>query len=162
LNEYEGTLVVVSHDRYFINRVATSIGHVAGGRVEVFTGDYDSFLESQTAPAEEPPEPGDAKRAGRERDREQRRSEAEERNRRYRERQAAEARLAPVETEIATVEARVRELTAQQAEPDVYRDGERAKAVSRAKAEAEAKLAQLYERWERIAAENAEGPAAGD
>jgi ATP-binding cassette subfamily F protein 3 len=125
------------------------------------SGDYDAFLESQAAPAEELPEPGDAKRAGRERDREQRRSEAEERNRRYRERQAVEARLAPVETEIATIEARVRELTAQQAEPDVYRDGERAKAVSREKTEAETRLAQLYERWERLAAENAEG-SAGD
>jgi len=153
LNEYEGTLVVVSHDRYFINRVATSIGHVADGRVEIFAGDYDSFLERQAREAGETLEPADGKRAVKERGREQRRNEAEERNRRYRERQAAERRLAPVEAEIAALEARVRELTAQQADPHVYRDGERAKAVGREKSEGETRLTQLYAEWERIAAE---------
>jgi ATP-binding cassette subfamily F protein 3 len=157
LDEYEGTLVVVSHDRYFINRIATSVGEVDGGRIEVHAGDYDAWLERRQATAAGPPSGGpaeeDARRAAREREREERRLEAEERNRRYRERKAAEDRLAPVEAEIAAVERRVRELAEAQADPALYRDGARAREVGRDRAEAETRLAELYARWEDLAAE---------
>ncbi|HKQ63344.1 MAG TPA: ABC-F family ATP-binding cassette domain-containing protein, partial [Candidatus Polarisedimenticolaceae bacterium] len=49
LNDYAGTLVLVSHDRYFINRVATSIGEVGSGRLERYVGDYDVWLEQLRA-----------------------------------------------------------------------------------------------------------------
>jgi ATPase subunit of ABC transporter with duplicated ATPase domains len=103
LAEYEGTLVVISHDRYFINRVATSIGEVGGGRIEVFSGDYDAWLEKKQdiAASEAAPESAAAtKERDRAREREAKRAEAEERNRRYRDRKAHEERLAPVEAAI--------------------------------------------------------------
>jgi ATP-binding cassette subfamily F protein 3 len=153
LAEYEGTLVVISHDRYFINRVATSIGEVGGGQVEVYPGDYDAWLEKkhgQEALADAALDPRERDRA---RDREARRAEAEERNRRYRHRKAHEERLAPVEAEIARIEERLRALTEAQSDPALYRDPARAKEVGRDKAEAEARLAVLYQEWEALAAE---------
>jgi ATP-binding cassette subfamily F protein 3 len=156
LNEYDGTLVVVSHDRYFINRVATSVGEILDGRVDVVPGDYDEFLAWKRRRAAEAPAPGDEVRsadAARRRRREQRRRSAEERNRRYRERRAAERRLAPLEADIAEVEARVRELGREQADPTVYADPVRAAEVGRARAEAEARLERLYADWEALARE---------
>ncbi len=155
LNEYEGTLIVISHDRYFINRIATAIGEVGAGRVEIYSGDYDTYVERRTA-HDGPPEMAASapeKVQARERDREARRANAEERNRRYRKRRVVEERLAPIEAAIADLEARVCELTLQQADPGVYRDSEKARAVGREKAEAEQRLAELYARWEAIAAE---------
>ena len=151
LGEYEGTLVVISHDRYFINRVATSIGEVGGGRVEVFPGDYDAWLEKKQGA--EQPTAAPVKESDRAREREARRTEAEERNRRYRDRKAHEERLAPVEAEIARTEERLRALTEAQADPALYRDPARAKEVGRDKVEAEGKLADLYARWETLAGE---------
>jgi ATP-binding cassette subfamily F protein 3 len=151
LGEYEGTLVLISHDRYFINRVATSIGEVGGGRVEVFPGDYDAWLEKK--PGGGPPTAAPVKESDRAHEREARRAEAEERNRRYRDRKAQEERLAPVEAEIARTEERLRALTEAQADPALYRDPARAKEVGRDKVEAEGKLADLYARWETLAAE---------
>lgn len=155
LNEYDGTLVVISHDRYFINRIATSIGEVGAGRVEIHPGDYDTYLERRAAgeaPAALSPAVNERNQA-RQRDREARRAEAEERNRRYRERRAVEERLEPIEAQIAHIETRVRELTELQADPAVYRDPEKAKSVGREKTDAEERLAELYTRWEAIAAD---------
>jgi ATP-binding cassette subfamily F protein 3 len=166
LDDYAGTLVVISHDRYFINRIATSIGEVGEGRVRLYPGDYDTFLEHQTqeAPIDPAPAPsaGPARRGvtppapqlvARDQEREQRRADAEERNRRYRERRRVEERLAPIEAEIATLEARVRELDEAQADPALYRDGARAREVGQEKAAAQERLTDLYWRWEKAAAD---------
>jgi ATP-binding cassette subfamily F protein 3 len=157
LDEYDGTLVVISHDRYFINRISTSIAEVGGGKVDVYPGDYDTFVERRRRVEEESAEAADAaddEPAGaRQRARDLKRAEAEERNRRYREKQAAEQRLAPIEAEIAAIEERVRELAALQADPAVYRDARRAKDIGRERQEAEERLRARYSRWEEIAAE---------
>ena len=157
LDEYDGTLVVVSHDRYFINRISTSIAEVGDGKVDVYPGDYDTFVERRRRVEAEDEAAADAAddepARARQGARELKRAEAEERNRRYREKQAAEQRLAPIEAEIAAIEERVRELAALQADPSVYRDARRAKDIGRERQEAEERLRALYSRWEEIAAE---------
>ncbi len=153
LGEYEGTLVVVSHDRYFINRIVTSIAEIGGGRIEMYPGDYDTYLDrrrGEAGPAEEG-EPAAGEPSARQRSREQRRAEAEERNRRYREKRARERKLEPLEAEIERTEIRVRELTDLQTDPDVYRDAARAREVGRERQAAEERLRDLYARWERAA-----------
>jgi len=44
LVEYTGTVVFVSHDRYFIDRLATRVFEVGGGKVEIFPGNYEDYL----------------------------------------------------------------------------------------------------------------------
>jgi len=44
LAEFEGTVVFVSHDRYFIDKLATRVFEIGGGRVEVFPGNYEDYL----------------------------------------------------------------------------------------------------------------------
>ena len=44
LREYTGTVVFVSHDRYFIDQLATSVIEIGGGEVEVFPGNYEDYL----------------------------------------------------------------------------------------------------------------------
>jgi ATP-binding cassette subfamily F protein 3 len=152
LEEYAGTLVVISHDRYFINRVATSIAEVGRGRAELYPGDYDTYLEhvaaresAAVATVAKEAEP----LAGRARD--SKREEAEERNRKYRERKKVEDRLRPIETEIETLEKRVHELEAMQADPRVYSDPAKAQEVGREKIQAEERLQALYWEWESAA-----------
>jgi ATP-binding cassette subfamily F protein 3 len=157
LNQYDGTLVLVSHDRYFINRVADKIADVGNGTVELHEGDYDTWLERVKAGEEEAAEEGPAAdlrddgRERRQRDREARRAEAEERNRRYRERRATEERLAPLESEIEMLEERLREIEGLQADPEVYRSPDRSREIGRERTETERRLAELYARWETIA-----------
>jgi ATP-binding cassette subfamily F protein 3 len=49
LAAYEGTVVIVSHDRYFLNRMVTAIADLAGGGVTLYHGDYDHFLVEREA-----------------------------------------------------------------------------------------------------------------
>jgi ATP-binding cassette subfamily F protein 3 len=156
LDEYEGTLVAISHDRYFINRIATSIAEVGGGCAVMFTGDYDTFLERHVpvdAPAgDRTTASADEGEAGsRDQKRDARRAEADERNRRYREKKALEEKIRPVEDEIHRLEAREKELETQLSNPDVYRDRDAAKSLGRERAEIVSRLSVLYERWEALA-----------
>ena len=54
---FEGTMVFVSHDRYFINRLANKVVHVGDGELEVFPGGYEEFLWSRERRAEEAKRP---------------------------------------------------------------------------------------------------------
>lgn len=52
LNDFGGTLLFVSHDRYFINQVATSVVEVSPEGTELFLGDYDYYIDKKQEQAE--------------------------------------------------------------------------------------------------------------
>jgi ATP-binding cassette subfamily F protein 3 len=52
LTQYDGTLLFISHDRYFINRIANKIYLFSDKGIEVFLGNYDDYLRHQTSAAE--------------------------------------------------------------------------------------------------------------
>ena len=56
LERFEGTLIAVSHDRYFINRIADTLWVYENGTIRVFKGSYDEYLASQKAPENAPEE----------------------------------------------------------------------------------------------------------
>ncbi len=68
-------------------------------------------------------------------------------------RKEAETRLEPIEDEVAALEHRVRELEQLQADPRTYSDPVKARYVARDKAECQSRLEELYDQWERLAAE---------
>jgi ATP-binding cassette subfamily F protein 3 len=61
------------------------------------------------------------------------------------------ARLKELESEIAKVEARIQDLTDQMANPDLYKDGDRAREVARERKALEEQVATLYGKWEGLA-----------
>jgi ATP-binding cassette subfamily F protein 3 len=52
LSAYTGTVVFVSHDRYFIDKLATRVFEIGGGRVEIYPGNYEDFLWRKQGGAE--------------------------------------------------------------------------------------------------------------
>jgi ATP-binding cassette subfamily F protein 3 len=63
LQTYTGTVVFVSHDRYFIDKLATRIFEIGDGRVNVFPGNYEDYLWRKEGGAAPAPEPDEAKEA---------------------------------------------------------------------------------------------------
>ncbi|MBI4906919.1 MAG: ABC-F family ATP-binding cassette domain-containing protein [Acidobacteria bacterium] len=60
LKRYEGTLVFVSHDRYFIDNLATKVFEIGGGEVKIYSGNYEDYLfrkEQEAAPQTVVPQP---------------------------------------------------------------------------------------------------------
>jgi ATP-binding cassette subfamily F protein 3 len=54
LSKFQGTVVFVSHDRYFIDKLATRVFEIANGGVEVYPGNYEDYLRSKNGVAETP------------------------------------------------------------------------------------------------------------
>ena len=49
LTDYKGTLLLISHDRYFLDHVCDTMGEMLGGRVYKFTGNYSEYMKKRTA-----------------------------------------------------------------------------------------------------------------
>ena len=61
LAEYDGTIVTVSHDRFFLDKIATQILAFEGDRVEVSNGNYSDFHDLERIPERQSPEPAEEK-----------------------------------------------------------------------------------------------------
>jgi ATP-binding cassette subfamily F protein 3 len=142
LLEFEGTVIVVSHDRYFLNRVVELLIVLEGdGRARVVHGNYDTYERMRALG-------GDAKAATpREKEPAKTATNATpakpKRKRRFPYR-----KLEDLEADIAAGETRLRELEQLLASPDLYRDGDKVKETTKAFEETKAGLQQLYEHWE--------------
>jgi ATP-binding cassette subfamily F protein 3 len=156
LKGYEGTLLFVSHNRSFLNQLATVIWEVKEGGVLPHPGNLDDWLyhQRQLAAAAEAQggatdeggaEGADASRGT---DRDRKRLEAEARNARYRIEKPIREEIARLEEEIALREREEREATAALADPALYQDFGRAKPhIDRQRTAREA-LEGLYAAWE--------------
>ena len=146
LADFEGTIIAVSHDRYFINRFAEKVCVLEDGRLKEYIGNYDRYFEKASRDAEpDALPPGMTRTAaekGKKRDREEKRRLKE-----------AADRLKETEKQIAEAEAERSRLEAALAEPDTYRDPEKAAEMSRRYHELEEEIDGLYGIWEKLAEE---------
>ncbi len=135
---YDGTLFIVSHDRYFINRMASKvIGLQADGCVEV-EGNYDDYIARVRTPetvTEAKPVKENAYK---------------QRKEQQAERRKLAARLRKNEEEIAATEATIATLQARLADPAIASDYQQIAALSTEIEEAEATLNTLMEEWEAL------------
>lgn len=137
LNDFEGAVVLISHDRYLVQATADTLWLVAGGRVRPFDGSIEDYrrllLETSTSEAERSQPPAPSKDGAR-----LRLSGSERR-----------ARLAPLrervratEHELDRLQARRVELERALSDPGLYRDGPK---VARTRAELDSLLARIAE-----------------
>ena len=144
LDDFPGTILAVSHDRYFINRIATRIIEMRPDGVKFYLGNYDDYLEKKRREAEgiEERAPGVTRTAlekEKKRDRQAREADKQEK-----------ARIAAVEKEIADLEAKIAELEAQSAQPEVYSNSEKAKENALALRKAREALDEKYDLWAEL------------
>jgi len=150
--EFEGTVVVVSHDRYFLNQVADRIVVVADGKARVVEGDYEAYqhLAAQEADAA-------ARKAGRLAEsapaaapRHKTDGASERRKRKFPYRQAPD-----IEREIGEVEAEAARLEDLLGQPATWKETLKAIAAQDRHKDLKIKLAALYEHWEEAMEMNA-------
>jgi ATP-binding cassette subfamily F protein 3 len=145
---FPGTLLVVSHDRYFLSRTTNKILDISAGRIRLFPLPYAEYLAERDREAQTRPDIAEAEKRMRREEETRRRAEELARRRRRRKLQDA---LAQAEEEIAACEATVRLLEKELSAPEVFSDYRKAAAKGEAMAEAKKKLSALYERWDSLA-----------
>ncbi len=152
LREYRGTLLFISHDRDFIDALATRVVEVRDGALRSFPGSYSDYARA-AARAEPAPDASDAPSAQARGDKEERIAARERAKSRQRALERARRRLGALEEEILEREERIEELTAQLAEPDVYSDGDFVRATLAERDAVRAEIEERYAGWEEIAGE---------
>jgi ATP-binding cassette, subfamily F, member 3 len=157
LRQYEGTLVFISHDVYFIKSIATSVLHVRGGALTPYPGNYDYYLdktgtESAVAGlvAEGKSTETGAGAGSARKGREQKRLEADARQKRSEVKQELQQELRTLEEKILRLELRQKELTSFLEQPDRSENSVRPAQVGRELASVTQELKTLSLRWERL------------
>lgn len=152
VNAYEGTVLYVSHDRYFINRTASRILELSDGQLTGFLGNYDYYLEKKTgdlpngdlavkntvskAPA--PPSEGMQDwKAQKEQQAKQRKKEND---------------IRKCEEEIAKLEEKDKQLDNEMALPENATNVAKLQELTKEKESISARLEELYEKWETLEA----------
>jgi ATP-binding cassette subfamily F protein 3 len=160
LDQFEGTLIFISHDVYFIRALANHVVHVDAGRLTQYPGGYQYYLdrtqaESErtaltagmragliTTPLDGPPNLSR---------KEHTRLEAEQRNTRSRERKAQQQIVHDLEREIQKLEERQHELTNELEKPETYETSRHEMEVNRELVTSQENLARLTVKWEQEA-----------
>ena len=151
LNSYTGTVLYVSHDRYFINQTATRIMDLTNQAIVNYIGDYDYYLEKKDemtqiyAPAQETAAQ-EIKEAVSETKLTWQQQKEEQALKRKRENE-----LKKVEARIEELETRDKEIDETMVLPDVCTNVAECTKLSREKAAIAEELEGLYERWEELA-----------
>ncbi|HEV2453146.1 MAG TPA: ATP-binding cassette domain-containing protein [Verrucomicrobiae bacterium] len=168
LDQFQGTLIFISHDVYFIRALANHVVHVNAGKLTPYPGGYQYYLDktkAQSARAALTSNGGGAKtdqkavpaanRPSLDR-REQKRLEAEQRQARSNRRKAQQEIVDRLEKEIQDLEAQLKDLTAELENPATYEKPGRAVEVNRELLHAQERLAELNPEWETAAGKLAE------
>ncbi len=147
LNRYTGTVLYVSHDRYFINKTASRIMELSANTVTNYIGNYDYYLEKRDILA-----PKEVKQVSSEKNtavkgdwKAQKEEQAKLRKR--------QNDIAKIEKSIEQLEKDNSELDEQLALPEVYSDVKQLMKLNEKKQEIEKKLEKLYEDWETLSAD---------
>jgi ATP-binding cassette subfamily F protein 3 len=149
LQEYEGAIVLVSHDRHLLRTTADSLWLVANGAVQPFDGDledYRDLLRQRDAGADTAAPAGATRK-------QQKRDEAEARNRRYAQKRPLALRLARLEQRIAELERERKPLGLWLADPESYADKEKLQAALLREAALRQEIERAEEEWLALQAE---------
>ncbi|HUQ85993.1 MAG TPA: ABC-F family ATP-binding cassette domain-containing protein [Vicinamibacterales bacterium] len=174
LEDYGGTLIFVSHDRYFVEKLATKVIEVGDGKATLYPGSYESFLWSKQqkespgprqAPSPRPsttakatadkhapsPTPAAVKSVAKsEQTYEDRKRDAAEKQKRDRAYKTLKNRLAELEARIADREKAIKEVEQTMSAPDFYSDHEKSKPVLAQHQALMWEVGELLGQWEML------------
>ncbi|MGB0580642.1 MAG: ABC-F family ATP-binding cassette domain-containing protein [Limisphaerales bacterium] len=157
LGQFQGTLIFISHDVYFIRELANHVVRVEDGVLRHFPGPYQYYLDKTGAgpaglPARPNSEPDEPKKQlpGISR-KEQKRLEAQARQAKSKDRQKAKKAVTDLELKISKLEARQTEITALLEDPATYENGGGATEHNRELMHVQDELEKLNPKWEAAA-----------
>ena len=170
LDQFEGTLIFISHDVHFIRAIARTVLHISAGQLTPYAGDYDYYLDKSRAtsaraaltagaalhnnqPANTNGQIAPRSAPGLREQKAQKRAEAELRKAAAQVRREREKRVNELEMQIMTLEGRQKELTAELENPAAYEPGGNAVQINRELSAVSDDLKRLSAKWEVASAE---------
>ena len=137
---YEGTMLIVSHDRYFINKIANRVLHLTHDGVKEYLGGYDDYVQ---ALEEQPPTPKAAQEKPKQ-------NAYKLRKERESERRKLTGRIARCEEKIARMDEEITTLNAQLERPEIAADYAKVLELTQQLASLHEEQERLYAQWEQL------------
>lgn len=163
LKGFDGTVVFVSHDRYFVNGLATRVVEVGEGKLTNYYGDYEYYVEKKdgesaqsSLPLSRQPKTAAetaltvSSEALPPQNKDDRLKDREEQKRRKKEEQAREKQQQTIEKEIAAVEKQIARLEEEMNGPGFFDDPERGLQAGEQHTALNTRLEELYRQWEEL------------
>ncbi|MHB8104231.1 MAG: ABC transporter ATP-binding protein, partial [Dehalococcoidales bacterium] len=160
LDAYTGTICFITHDRTLIREIANKIIEIREGKLRIFSGNYDDYLETQEPRVDTVPEtlrairehaPSVAKQ--KEQQRQRKTIEANLRNEFYHKAAPVKKRITEIEQKVAAFTARLEEIEALFQDPDHYQDGYKVAETNREYIKAKESIRSLTTEWDKLTAE---------
>ena len=143
LKEYEGTLLIVSHDRYLINALADRIFYLSADGIQVYEGSYEDYLK-KAEPFRKKTVAADAE------PKQEKQVDYKKKKELDAQRRKAKARLGRLEKEISDAEERLSELNEMLNSPEVSSDYEKLLKTTDEITQTESALEVMYGEWEEL------------
>jgi len=153
LADYDGTLLLISHDRYFLDKLVNRVIELKDGRLDEYCGNYSYYLwkrdQEPDTPESQTGETGPQVSfiPGR-KTKEQKRQEAQSRQQVSRERNRLQKIIDKIEKDIEESESKFKEMEMKLADPKTYKDGTEIARLNKDYAELKLRVEGLYESWE--------------
>ena len=149
LNEYDGTLLYVSHDRYFVNRTANIILELSDGKLTKYLGNYDDYIAKKEQLALANSASNDNSDASSNNEtaakldfKEQKRIEAEKRK--------LQNQISKIEAEIEELENKKAKIEEEFLKPENMTNSAKLNELTGEQNEIDSRLEELYEKWETL------------
>ena len=152
LQEFEGSYVIVSHDRDFLDPLVNKVVEFRRGRTKTYMGNVSEYLYAKQKELESSgPAPGGKQTSAQQSEKERKRQEAEVRQRRYEKTRPVQEKIDAIEKSIERDEREKAAIEGQMGHPDFYKDGEKVKEITARYKELQQKLPDSYFRWNELA-----------
>jgi len=157
LKEYDGTLLVIAHDRYFLDRLVSRVIEIKNGKIYDYPGNYSYYIEKrkQYHPASNENYASGAKEktdestaSGQRKSKEQKRREAEARMVVSKERNHLQNHITDIEEKLEEYTHRKKELETMLADPDTYNDPQKGAELNKEYLKLEERISRLEIEWE--------------
>jgi len=153
LAHYDGTLILISHDRYFLDKLVNRVVEINNGNITEYDGNYSYYLEKREPAASLKFVSKTGKRtplvSGGKKTREQKRLEAEARQAISKDLNRLKKEVADLEDKISELETARETLEARMAQPETYQDSQLAVSLQKEYAYVNKSLQDHTDRWEK-------------
>lgn len=149
LNRYEGSYVVVSHDRYFLSRIANKIWYIEDNLLKEYPGtyvEYDQYLEDKKAKAKEAEKSKNAVKIEKKEVKEEKNTASSNKK----EKQKLEQKAKKIEEQIKSLKDKIDALNLEMSKPDILKNVTAVKSLQQKSQDVEKEISTLTTEWESI------------
>lgn len=148
LKNYDGTLLLISHDRYFLDKLVSIVFELKNGKFRRFEGNYSDYLLKKVLEETKTEPERNEKKSGLRKDKRQKRLEAEARQKISQRRKSLQDQIAQIENQLEAQEEEKTVLESKMTDPNFYKNQSESSMAGKRYRELQLTIPDLYKEWE--------------